>query len=73
MIKHHFMGTIKINTIKKEIETISSVLSSADAQHIFYDIVFKKKVEEGLKEADDGTVSDWNDFKKEMRSWYKSK
>jgi hypothetical protein len=69
--KQHFMGTVKINTIKKEIETISSELSSADAQHIFYDIVFKKKVEEGLKEADEGMVSDWNDFKKEMRSWYK--
>ncbi len=67
------MGTIKINKVKKDIETLSSSLSSSDAQAIFYDIVFKKKVEEGLKEADEGTVSDWNDFKKEMRSWYKSK
>jgi predicted transcriptional regulator len=67
------MATVKINKVKKEIETLSSVLSSADAQNIFYDIVFKKKVEEGLKEADEGMVTDWNDFKKEMRSWYKSK
>ena len=67
------MGTVKINKVKKEIETLSSALSSADAQHIFYDIVFKKKVEEGLKEADAGMLTDWNKFKKEMRSWYKSK
>ena len=65
------MGTVKINKLKKEIETISSGLSSADAQHIFYDIVFKKKVEEGLKEADEGMVSNWNDFKNEMQPWYK--
>ena len=67
------MGTVKINKVKKDIEILSSGLSSMDAQAIFYDIVFKKKVEEGLKEADEGTVSDWNEFKKEMRSWYKSK
>lgn len=67
------MGTVKINKVKKDIEILSSGLSSKDAQAIFYDIVFKKKVEEGLKEADEGTVSDWNEFKKEMRSWYKSK
>ena len=67
------MGTIKMNTIKKEIETISSALSSADAQKIFYDIVFRKKVEEGMKEPDTGMASNWNEFKKEMRSWYKSK
>ena len=67
------MTTVKINKVKKEIETLSSGLSATDAQHIFYDIVFKKKVEEGLKEADEGMVSHWKDFKKEMRSWYKSK
>jgi predicted transcriptional regulator len=67
------MGTTKLTKVKKDIETISSALSSADAQHIFYDIVFKKKVEEGLKEADAGEVTDWKVFKKEMRSWYKSK
>ena len=67
------MTTVKIKKVKKEIETLSSGLSAADAQDIFYDIVFKKKVEEGLKEADAGMVSDWKDFKKEMRSWYKSK
>jgi hypothetical protein len=73
LIKRNFMATLKINKVKKEIETLSSGLSSADAQNIFYDIVFKKKVEEGLKEADEGMLTDWNDFKKEMRSWYKSK
>ncbi len=67
------MGTIKISKVKKEIETLSSGLTAADAQTIFYDIVFKKKVEEGLKEADAGMLTDWKDFKKEMRSWYKSK
>jgi hypothetical protein len=67
------MTTVKINKVKKEIETLSSGLSATDAQHIFYDIVFKKKVEEGLKEADEGMLTDWKDFKKEMRSWYKSK
>jgi hypothetical protein len=67
------MPTLKIEKTKKEIEALSTNLSSNDAQEIFYDIVFKKKVEEGLKEADAGTVSDWKMFKKEMRTWYKSK
>jgi hypothetical protein len=67
------MPTLKINKVKKEIEILSSALSSNDAQDIFYDIVFKKKVEEGLKEADAGMVTDWKLFKKEMRTWYKSK
>ncbi len=67
------MGTVKIQKVKKEIEVLSSKLSSTDAQDIFYDIVFKKKVEEGLKETDAGELSDWKDFKKEMRSCYKSK
>jgi hypothetical protein len=49
---------------------LSSNLTSADAQDIFYDILFKKKVEEGLKEADAGMVTDWKMFKKEMRTWY---
>lgn len=67
------MPALKSEKIKKEIESLSSNLSSNDAQAIFYDIVFKKKVEEGLKEADAGMVSDWKMFKKEMRTWYKSK
>ncbi len=67
------MGTMKLKKVKKDIETLSSALSAADAQNIFYDIVFKKKVEEGLKEADSGMVTDWKDFKKEMRAWYKLK
>jgi predicted transcriptional regulator len=67
------MAAVKIKKVKKEIESLSSSLSAIDAQHIFYDIVFKKKVEEGLKDADEGMLTDWNDFKKEMRSWYKSK
>ena len=67
------MDQLKITAVKKEIEILSAKLSSADAQHIFYDIVFKKKVEEGLKEADKGMLTDWNDFKAEMRTWYKSK
>jgi hypothetical protein len=65
--------TVKVIKVKKEIETLSAPLTSTDAQNIFYEIVFKKKVEEGLNEADDGMVSDWNDVKKEVRSWYKSK
>ena len=67
------MDTLKITEVKKEIESLSAKLSSDDAQNIFYDIVFKKKVEEGLKEADKGMLTDWNDFKAEMRTWYKSK
>lgn len=67
------MTAVKIKKVKKEIESLSSELSATDAQQIFYDIIFKKKVEEGLKEADEGKATDWNDFKKEMRSWYKSK
>ena len=67
------MDQLKITAVKKEIENLSAKLSSADAQHIFYDIVFKKKVEEGLKEADKGMLTDWKDFKAEMRTWYKSK
>ena len=67
------MDQLKITAVKKEIENLSAKLSSADAQHIFYDIVFKKKVKEGLKEADKGMLTDWNDFKAEMRTWYKFK
>jgi hypothetical protein len=64
------MPTLKVNKVKEKIETLSSSLSSNDAQDIFYDIVFKKKVEEGLKEADAGMVTGWKSFKKEMRTWY---
>ncbi|MDQ6762112.1 MAG: hypothetical protein M3015_05735 [Bacteroidota bacterium] len=67
------MTQVKVSKVKKEIEILSSGLTSTDAQNIFYDIVFKKKVEEGLKEADEGTLTDWKEFKKKMRSWYKSK
>ena len=67
------MDALKKRNVKKEIESLSAGLSSADAQTIFYNIVFRKQVEEGLKEADSGQVSDWEDFKKEMRSWSKSK
>ena len=52
------MNHTKITEVKREIESLSSTLSSADAQHIFYDIVFKKRVEEGLKEADKGMLPD---------------
>ena len=37
------MDQLTITAVKKEIENLSAKLSSADAQHIFYDIVFKKK------------------------------
>jgi predicted transcriptional regulator len=67
------MGVAKHKKVKQEIENLSSSLTANDAQQIFYDIVFKKKVEEGLKQADAGELTDWNDFKKEMRGWYKSK
>ena len=67
------MGTIKIEKVKKEIESLSAQLSSDDAQHIFYDILFKKKVEEGLEEADKGMLSDWHEFKSDIKTWYKSK
>lgn len=67
------MGLVKNKKVKQEIENLSSALTANDAQQIFYDIVFKKKVEEGLKQADAGEATDWNDFKKEMRGWYKSK
>lgn len=64
------MPTLKVNKVKKEIEILSSTLSSNDVQDIFYGIVFKKKVEEGLKEADAGMVTDWKMFKKEMRALF---
>ena len=63
------MNQAKITDVKREIESLSAKLSSADAQDIFYDIVFKKKVEEALKEADKGMLTDWNEFKAEMRTW----
>ncbi len=65
------MLSIIIKKGKKEIETLSSSLNATDAQEIFYDIIFKKKVEEGLKDADNGNVYDWNAFKKQMKGWYK--
>lgn len=67
------MKTLKIQRVKKEIESLSTELSSKDAQQIFYDIVFRKQVTEGIKEADNGELTDWDDFKKEIRTWYKSK
>lgn len=67
------MDALKKKKVKKEIESLSAGLSSSDAQNIFYSIVFKKQVEEGLKEADNGQLTDWEDFKKEMRSWFKSR
>ncbi len=65
------MQTIALKKVKKEIETLSNTLNATDAQEIFYHIIFKKKVKEGLADADDGNVSDWNVFKKQMKGWYK--
>lgn len=67
------MNTVKIKAVKKEIESLSAELSAGDAQQIFHAIVFKKQVQEGIKDADNGDLTEWNDFKKEIRSWYKSK
>jgi hypothetical protein len=36
-------------------------------------ITKSKKVEEGLRQSDEGEVPHWSVFKKEIRSWYKSK
>ena len=49
---------------------MSTELSSKDAQQIFHDIVFRKQVTEGLKEAANGELTDWDDLKKEIRAWY---
>jgi len=62
------MNTVKVKAVKKEIEKLSAELSAGDAQQIFHDIVFRKQVEEGLKEADNGELTEWDDFKKEIRS-----
>ncbi len=67
------METLQMQQVKNAIENLSSSLSSSEAQDIFYNIVFKKKVEEGLKEADAGEATDWEDFKKEINEWLKSR
>jgi hypothetical protein len=67
------MSITKINKVKKEIENLSSSLTANTAQKIFYDIIFRKKVDEGLKDVDNEIAADWKDFKKEIKSWYKSK
>ncbi len=67
------MGTVKFKEVKKEIENLSTNLSSEDAQHIFNDIIFKKKVNEGLKDSEAGRLTNWEDFKDEIKEWYKLK
>ena len=62
-----------INEVKKEIESLTTTLSSENAQQIFSTIIFKKKVQEGLIDVQAGRVSDWKEFKEEMKTWYKSK
>ena len=65
------MGTI--NEVKREIESLTTKLSSENAQQIFSTIIFKKKVQEGLIDVQEGRVSDWKEFKEDMKTWYKSK
>ncbi len=67
------MKQTTLTELRNEVESLTAALSSKEVQQMFYDIVFKKNVEEGLKQADDGELTDWEDFKKEMRLWQKSK
>ena len=62
-----------INEVEKEIESLTTKLSSENAQQIFSTIIFKKKVQEGLIDVQAGRVSDWKEFKEEMKTWYKLK
>ncbi len=56
------MTQIKVNKVKKEMEVLSSGHTSTDTQNIFYDIVFKKKVEERIEEAGGETLTYWKEY-----------
>lgn len=65
------MSKEKQEIVKQQVNDLTADLSATEIEAIFYDVLFRKKVEEGLKQADAGEVRDWNEFKKEIRSWYR--
>jgi hypothetical protein len=60
---------LTIDDIKNKVNTFSPGKS---VEELIDEIIVMYKVEKGLKDIDNGDISDWEDFKVEMRSWSKS-
>ncbi len=60
-------------TVKKIQEKVIAVPKTYSTEKLLNELLLMYKVEKGLKDIAEGKEKDWEVFKKEMRSWSKSK
>ena len=60
-------------TLKKIQEKVSSVPKNYSSEKLLNELLLMYKIEQGLKDIAAGKEKNWDVFKKEMRSWSKSK
>jgi hypothetical protein len=60
---------LTIEDIKKKVNTFSS---GKPVEELIEEIIVMYKIEKGLEDINNGYVTDWEDFKEEMKSWSKS-
>ena len=60
-------------TVKKIQEKVISVPKTYSTEKLLNELLLMYKVEKGLKDIAEGKEKNWDVFKKEMRSWSKSK
>lgn len=60
-------------TVKKIQEKVSTVPKTYSTEKLLNELLLMYKVEKGLNDIAADKEKDWEQFKKEMRSWSKSK
>ena len=60
-------------TVKKIQEKVIAVPKTYSTEKLLNELLLMYKVEKGLQDIDEKKEKDWDVFKKEMRSWSKSK
>lgn len=56
-------------TVKKIQEKVSTVPKTYSTEKLLNELLLMYKVEKGLNDISAGKEKDWEQFKKEMRSW----
>jgi hypothetical protein len=60
-------------TVKKIQEKVIAVPKTYSTEKLLNELLLMYKVEKGLQDIEEKKEKDWEVFKKEMRSWSKSK
>lgn len=60
---------LTLEDIKNKVNTFSP---GKPVEELIEEIIVMYKIEKGLEEINNGEVTDWEDFKEEMKSWSKS-